>query len=93
MLLQFKVDRKSAGTPFPHYGEMCIGSCHAYIGLREDWRKQLKKCREELGFQYIRFHGLFNDDMSVYVKDRKSGKIRYSFLISILYSITFWKSV
>lgn len=79
MSLNFMVDMKISGTSFPHYWEMCIGSCHAYMGLREDWRKQLKKCHDELGFQYVRFHGLFDDVMSVYIKDSSSGEIRYSF--------------
>ena len=51
--------------PFPHYWEKCIGSCRAYTALREDYRQQIKKAHDELGFEYIRFHGLFNDDMSV----------------------------
>ena len=50
------------------YRTKCVGSCHAATALREDWRKQLKKCREELGFEYVRFHGLLNDDMSVCLK-------------------------
>jgi xylan 1,4-beta-xylosidase len=44
---------------------MCVGSCHAYTALREDYRKQLKRAHEELGFQYVRFHGLLDDDMCV----------------------------
>jgi xylan 1,4-beta-xylosidase len=82
MLVEFTVDLKGETTPFPHYWEQCVGSCHAYMGLREDWRKQLKICHDELGFQYVRFHGLLNDTMSVCTR-RKSGdgkaEIRYSF--------------
>lgn len=48
--------------------EFCVGSCHATTALREDYRQQLLKCRRELGFRYIRFHGLFDDDMSVLKK-------------------------
>lgn len=33
--------------------------------MREDYRKQLKNAHDELGFKYVRFHGLFNDDMSI----------------------------
>lgn len=54
---------------FEHYWEMCVGSCHAYTALREDYRKQLRRTHEELGFSYVRFHGLFNDDMSVCIKE------------------------
>ncbi|SFO04751.1 GH39 family glycosyl hydrolase [Proteiniclasticum ruminis] len=50
--------------PFPHFWEHCIGSCNAYTALREDYRIQLKRAHDELGFQYVRFHGLFDDQMS-----------------------------
>ncbi len=83
MPVDYRINMKDETTPFPHYWEQCVGSCHAYTGLREDWRKQLKKCHDELGFQYIRFHGLLNDDMSVCTRKPSFGKpsdeLRYSF--------------
>ncbi|MGB8452009.1 MAG: beta-xylosidase [Anaerocolumna sp.] len=65
-MINFKID-KNIKTDFPHYWEMCVGSCHAYTALREDYRKQLKRAHEELGFQYVRFHGLLDDDMCVLI--------------------------
>ena len=73
----FTVDASSAGVPFPHYWELCVGSCHAPLGLREDWRRQLRQCHAELGFRYVRFHGLLCDDMSV-CADNGNG-VAYSF--------------
>ncbi|WP_150275444.1 GH39 family glycosyl hydrolase [Paenibacillus tepidiphilus] len=35
-------------------------------GLREDWRRQLSGIRSRIPFRYIRFHGIFNDEMMVY---------------------------
>ncbi|HHV11888.1 MAG TPA: beta-xylosidase [Clostridiales bacterium] len=63
-MINFTIDTNDK-TEFPHYWENCVGSCHAYTALREDYRKQLKKAHEELGFRSVRFHGLFNDNMSV----------------------------
>ena len=63
-MLNFKIE-KSIQTPFPHYWEVCVGSCHAYTALREDYRQQLTKAHQELGFKYVRFHGMFDDEMSV----------------------------
>ncbi len=63
--IRLKVDLADTATPFRHYYEMCVGSGHAALVLRADWQAQLRKCREELGFRYVRFHGLLNDDMSV----------------------------
>lgn len=70
---------------FPHYWEMCVGSCHAATALREDYRKQLTRAHEELGFRYVRFHGLFDDDMSVVLYDSPSpyvpsDRVKYNFM-------------
>lgn len=66
---QFRIDTKSQNA-FPHYWEMCIGSCNAYTSLREDYRKQLKRAHDELGFKYVRFHGLLDDRMSILIRKR-----------------------
>lgn len=50
--------------------EVCIGAGRANEGLRADWQRQLRRVREECGFRYIRFHGLFCDDMGVYFEDQ-----------------------
>ncbi|WP_026487289.1 GH39 family glycosyl hydrolase [Caldanaerobius polysaccharolyticus] len=75
---KFIIDLNAPTTPFVHYWEECVGSGHAALALREDWRLHLKKCHDELGFKRVRFHGLLNDDMSVYIKDRE-GKVHYCF--------------
>lgn len=77
--LQFKVDAAAPKTQLDHYWEMCVGSCHGYTALREDYRIQLKKAKEELGFHYVRFHGILNDDMSV-VREISPGKYEYNFV-------------
>jgi xylan 1,4-beta-xylosidase len=80
----FELDFVSATIPFNHYWELCVGSCHAVTALREDYRRQLEQCRRELGFRYVRFHGLFDDDMSVLLQgnalmSRERGDITLSF--------------
>lgn len=84
-MIEFFVDSNSQGSAFPHYWEQCVGSCHAVMGLRSDWREQLEKSHRELGFQYVRFHGLLDDEMSVCIRETNifggepEGKLRYSF--------------
>jgi xylan 1,4-beta-xylosidase len=68
--LQFFINNQDQTSDFTHYWELCIGSCHAYTALREDYRKQLKRAHDELGFKYVRFHGIFNDDMCVCVEKK-----------------------
>lgn len=79
----FKIDSKDTGTEFVHYWEKCVGSCHAYTALRADYREQLEKAHRELGFEYVRFHGLLDDEMSVCLPEMKAmqptGKLIYNF--------------
>jgi len=70
---KYVLDFLSSKKPLPHYWELCVGSCHAATALREDYRRQLEKCHRELGFKYVRFHGLFDDDMSVLLKGGNLG--------------------
>jgi xylan 1,4-beta-xylosidase len=64
-------------TPFPHFWEHTVGGDHAPMALRADWQQQLKRSHDELGFQYVRFHGLLSDDMGTLVQEK--NKLVYSF--------------
>jgi xylan 1,4-beta-xylosidase len=54
----------------------CVGAGRANEGLRADWQRQLACVRRECGFEYIRMHGLFCDDMGVYREH--DGKPEYN---------------
>jgi xylan 1,4-beta-xylosidase len=56
----------------------CIGAGRANEGLRADWQQQLKLVQDEIGFKYIRFHGLLTDDMGIYRED-KAGNPQYNY--------------
>jgi xylan 1,4-beta-xylosidase len=58
---------KSKPSQFPHFWENCIGSGHATLALRADWQQQLTRCKKELGFRHVRFHGILSDDMGTLV--------------------------
>eukprot|EP01102_Stenamoeba_stenopodia_P023120 TRINITY_DN985_c0_g1_i1.p1 TRINITY_DN985_c0_g1~~TRINITY_DN985_c0_g1_i1.p1 ORF type:complete len:535 (-),score=134.85 TRINITY_DN985_c0_g1_i1:74-1633(-) len=62
--VQYLIDLTQPQTPFPHFWEECAGSGHALLGLRSDWQAQLNQAHEALGFKSVRFHGIFDDDMS-----------------------------
>jgi len=55
--------------------DFCVGAGRANEGLRADWQRQLRRARTECGFRYIRFHGLFCDDMGVYQEDKQGRPI------------------
>ena len=67
MSVQYSINTGEQTTDFPHYWELCISSCHAATLLRADVQEQLRRAHDEIGFKYIRFHGLLNDDMNVVI--------------------------
>ena len=44
----------------------CVGAGHASLLLRSENQAQLRLVHDEIGFKYIRFHGIFLDDMDAY---------------------------
>src|SRR6185436_17002867 len=56
---------------------VCVGACHAALNLRPDWAEQLKMAHDDCGVEYVRFHGLLDDDMEIYKEDSK-GRPSYS---------------
>jgi xylan 1,4-beta-xylosidase len=75
--IEFFCNLAEAATPFPHFWEHTVGSDHSPVALRADWQRQLQRCHSELGFQYVRFHGLLSDDMGTLVREK--NKLLYSF--------------
>lgn len=76
------VDLSSSGnrTGFdPSLVTRCVGSSHAATALRADWRAQLSQFKRDVNPDFIRFHGLLDDDMSVVVS--RAGS--FDFLRSI----------
>ena len=76
--LTFFCDLAEATTLLPHFWEHTVGSDHAPMALRDDWRRDLKRAHDELGFRYVRFHGLLSDDMGVVVREK--NELHYSFV-------------
>jgi len=73
----FTCQLSETGAPLNHFWEHTVGSDHATIALRADWQNQLRRCRNELGFRHVRFHGLLSDDMGTLISHQ--GKSIYSF--------------
>ncbi|GCE16108.1 GH39 family glycosyl hydrolase [Tengunoibacter tsumagoiensis] len=65
---QFSFSAQARGSALFHYWETCVGAGRANEGLRANWLEQLQLATQECGFRYIRFHGLFHDDMFVLSK-------------------------
>lgn len=74
---QFSCNLAETTTPLAHTWEHTVGSGHAPLALRADWQAQLRRCHDELGFRYVRFHGLLSDDMGTIINH--DDKPLYSF--------------
>ena len=64
-MINIGIDSNAQKHLFCRHWQFGIGSGHAALALRSDYITLLKKVREELGITYVRFHGIFNEDMDV----------------------------
>ena len=73
-----EVDATVTARPFPHIWEQMFGSGRAILSLRESYRNDLRKVKSMLDVKYVRFHGIFLDEVGLYDED-KDGKPIYNF--------------
>ena len=71
------IDVNKKGIYHNSYWDKLTTFGRAAEGLRAGWQKQLKELQDEIGFEYIRFHGIFSDEMMVCNIDEK-GNIIYN---------------
>jgi xylan 1,4-beta-xylosidase len=76
--VHLQVDAAAHGTPFPHFWERMFGSGRAALSLRDDYRRDLDAVHRATGFGYVRFHGIFDDDVGL-AQRGKDGKVAYNF--------------
>jgi len=50
---------------------LCIGTGRMGLALQKEYLEQLKLVQENIGFKWIRGHGLFNEDMAIYQEYKK----------------------
>lgn len=60
------------------YFSHCIGAGRANELLRFTAMEQLEEAVKKCGFRYIRFHGIFHEDMGVCTRD-EDGRLHYNF--------------
>ncbi len=66
---QYKLD-PACGETFYNHSDYCVGTGRMGLALHREYFEQLKLVQEQIGFSYIRGHGLFCDDMAIY-QERK----------------------
>jgi len=73
----FSCDLSGTSSHLKHAWQHTVGSGRALLALRADWQQQLERCHRELGFRYVRFHGLLDDNMGTLITHQ--DKSLYSF--------------
>ena len=76
--IHLTADAKGEGKPLIHFWSKVVGAGRANEGLRSTWQEELETAGKFDGFQYVRFHGIFQDDMFVYREDEHGHPI-YNF--------------
>jgi xylan 1,4-beta-xylosidase len=72
------VDANAPSHPFPHFWEVMFGSGRAILSLRESYQRDLREVKQATGFEYVRFHAIFHDEVGIYSEDGQ-GHPTYNF--------------
>jgi xylan 1,4-beta-xylosidase len=73
-----QIDASAPAHPFPHFWEKMFGSGRAILSLRESYRRDLRDVKQITGFEYVRFHAIFHDEVGIYDEDA-DGHPQYNF--------------
>ena len=75
-----KIEVNLAGPShdFPHYWERMFGSGRAVLSLRDQYKRDLSEVKDATGFEYLRFHAIFHDEVGLYNEDA-DGNVFYNF--------------
>jgi xylan 1,4-beta-xylosidase len=72
------IDPSAPSHAFPHFWEQMFGSGRAVLSLRESYRQDLREVKKITGFEYVRFHAIFHDEVGLYDEDQQ-GQPAYNF--------------
>ena len=71
-----KVSKESNGIKFSGNWNFCVGTGRLGLALQKEYLDHLSMVQKEIGFKYIRGHGLLHDDIGIYREDEVDGEIR-----------------
>lgn len=72
---EYSFDATSCRKTLTHNFKKFCSVARASDILKENVRDMLKTAQEEIGFEYIKFHGILDDDLSVYTKTQQGRTI------------------
>jgi xylan 1,4-beta-xylosidase len=77
--VELVVDAAALGKPWNHFYERAVASDHANTLLCTAWGRNvqnaLRKGHAQAGFEYVRFHGILDDDIGVYSEDESGAPV------------------
>jgi xylan 1,4-beta-xylosidase len=73
-----RVDLSAPSTPLAHFWEEMFGSGRANLTMRDSYRRDLDWVHGITGFEYVRFHAIFQDENGVYDEDAQGNPV-YNF--------------
>jgi xylan 1,4-beta-xylosidase len=71
------IKRDAVVGDLPHVWETCVGSDRAAVAFRQQWLQDIERTKKEVGIKYVRFHGLFDDEMGVWPSGAKAPNFLY----------------
>ena len=60
-----------------------FGSGRAILSLRDGYRQDLREVKKATGFEYIRFHAIFHDEVGLYNEEHGNPVYNYSYVDQI----------
>src|SRR3981189_2983554 len=67
--IRISANAQQDGVPLVHFWSKVVGAGRANEALRATWQEELQMAHHNAGFQFVRFHGIFHDDMFIYRED------------------------
>ncbi len=66
----------SEAVVFNNNVDHCVGTGRLGLALTEEYLRELELVQKEIGFSFIRGHGLFCDDVAIYHEYEEGGQLR-----------------
>ncbi|GFP74477.1 GH39 family glycosyl hydrolase [Clostridium fungisolvens] len=74
----YVIELNSSVETFKKSWKKVLAFGRAAEGMREELRNQLRLVQKDIGFEYVRFHGILSDEMRLYSEDGQ-GNAEYNF--------------
>jgi len=72
---RIKISKEASGKKFSENWNFCVGTGRLGLALQKEYLDHLALVQKEIGFKYIRGHGLLHDDIGIYREDEVEGQI------------------